>query len=358
MTPALDKARIIVAGAGVFGSSIALTLAQAGAQVVLADPAAQGDNASGVAAGMLAPAFEAVLDGPMAGRFDLLRAARDLWPEFAAGLGDVDIGLRRSGALWLAGDDLDAREQALRAIGATTRRLSPAQVRQRVPGAPSGQGGVYTGDDWRLSPGPALAALQAAARRLGVGSVAQSVTGLDGGVAQLSDGRLIPADGLVLATGADRSALVPELCGLQPIKGHILHYPAQGDRDGPTVRCAGGYIVGGSDGLHVGATMEAGLSDRAIDPAAVARLRAMGEGLFPALAALTPVARAAVRAATADGLPLVGPSARPGVYLAVGARRNGWLLAPLVARMTAAYLAGSDPGPHAPLFDSRRFAAV
>ena len=63
-----------------------------------------------------------------------------------------------------------------------------------------------------------------------------------------------------------------------------------------------------------------------------------------------------MRAATPDGLPLVGPSARAGVWLATGARRNGWLLAPLVARMLAAYLSDRDPGPYAGLLAPRRFA--
>ncbi|HYE45155.1 MAG TPA: FAD-dependent oxidoreductase, partial [Caulobacter sp.] len=67
--------------------------------------------------------------------------------------------------------------------------------------------------------------------------------------------------------------------------------------------------------------------------------------------------RTGIRGATPDGLPLVGPSVRPGVWLAMGARRNGWLLAPLVAAMTRAYLAGEDPGPWAPHLDARRFTA-
>ena len=54
--------RVLVAGAGAFGTAIALELARGGAEVVLADPAGVGDNASGAAAGMLAPAFEALLD--------------------------------------------------------------------------------------------------------------------------------------------------------------------------------------------------------------------------------------------------------------------------------------------------------
>ncbi|HWU14145.1 MAG TPA: D-amino-acid oxidase, partial [Caulobacter sp.] len=49
-------------------------------------------------------------------------------------------------------------------------------------------------------------------------------------------------------------------------------------------------------------------------------------------------------------------SAAPGVMLAVGARRNGWLLAPLVADLVAAYLKGDHPGPDAASLDARRFS--
>jgi len=357
VTSALRNARVIVAGAGVFGSAIAVALARAGARVVLADPAACGDNASGIAAGMLAPAFEAVLDPPMARRFELLREARDLWPGFAAGLGDADIGLRRTGAIWLddAAASLDALEERLEAVGARPLRMSAEAVRRRLPGV-AAKGGVYTGEDWRLSPGAVLKALQNAARQAGVELADTAVTGFDGEVCALGDRGAIGADRLVVATGAAMPGLAPELALLQPIKGQILSYPAVGDPDAPSVRCPGGYVAQGPDGVQVGATMEAGRNDREVDPAATARLRAVGEGLFPRLAGRTPIARAAVRAATPDGLPLVGPSSRPGVWLAVGARRNGWLLAPLVARMAVAHLGDGDPDPHPLLFAPRRYS--
>ena len=56
------RARVAVAGAGAIGSAAALTLARAGFDVTLFDPGSPGDNASGVAAGMLAPVAEAVFD--------------------------------------------------------------------------------------------------------------------------------------------------------------------------------------------------------------------------------------------------------------------------------------------------------
>jgi glycine oxidase len=107
-------ARIAVAGAGAFGSAIALALARAGLSVTVFDPAAPGDNASGVAAGMLAPVSEALFDEISAPHLDLLRRARDLWPDFVAGLG-VEIlkdGVRVEGdAAWL--DKIDARRAML-----------------------------------------------------------------------------------------------------------------------------------------------------------------------------------------------------------------------------------------------------
>jgi glycine oxidase len=45
------------------------------------------------------------------------------------------------------------------------------------------------------------------------------------------------------------------------------------------------------------------------------------------------------------------------VVLAVGARRNGWLLAPLVAQVVAACVTGRDAGPYAARLDPQRFAA-
>jgi len=52
---------------------------------------------------------------------------------------------------------------------------------------------------------------------------------------------------------------------------------------------------------------------------------------------------------------MVGFSARPRTVLATGARRNGWLLAPLVAKIVAACVTGRDPGPYGARLDPARF---
>lgn len=356
----LHNARVIVAGAGALGASVAFALAQAGARVILTDPAALAANASGVAAGMLAPAFEAVLDATSSDRFPLLHAARQLWPPFADRIGD--IGLRRSGAVWVdlpgAEPAIPGHAQRLEALGADAVLLSAEALLRRVPGLSRHAGpGLFTPEDWRLEPRTALGALRRGVLAAGGQIAAGSVSAFEPGLARFADGRVETADALVLATGPDLSDLAPELAAMAPIKGQILRYAeTRADDDRPIVRCRGGYAVPARDGLRIGATMEPGRSDRRIDAAAAAPLGRLSAELFPDLEGATFLAQAGVRAATPDGLPLVGPSERPGVYLATGARRNGWLLAPLVARMIAAYLAGRDPGPFEAVLAARRFA--
>jgi glycine oxidase len=362
--PDLTGARIVVAGAGAVGSTIAATLARRGAAILWVDPAAEGDNASGVAAGMLAPGFEATLDGGAAETFALLKMARDQWPVLLASLSDPDVGLWRGGALWLdlpdveglTAGDLKARFDAL---GAQAEALTAAMARDFVPSLPADlTRALYTPEDWSLDPLLALAALRKAATAAGAKIIRERIIGFEGDIVRLSDGRTLAADALVLATGADATPIAPETAQLTPIKGHILRQPLSDRRTGgPVLRGVGGYVSATASGVHVGATMEPGMSDRAVDPAVAEQLKAFGERLYPALVGADLQARTGVRAATPDGLPLVGPSSTPGVLLAMGMRRNGWLLAPLVAGMIAAYLTGDNPGPFAARLNPRRFEA-
>jgi len=336
-------ASVIVAGAGALGLSAALALAEAGCSVRVCDPSGE-PRASGVAAGMLAPVFEAALDSESAGDLDLLLAARNLWPALAARAG---VELDRSGAAavgseaWLA--DIRAR---LGRLGLRGAELPPAMLAELAPGIAADLGGILVREDWRLEPLPALAALRQAAEAAGVTFETARVRGRG------------EADWLVIATGADPGLrdLAPELGVLTPIKGQILRYfDRRGGRVSVSVRGEGAYAVPASDGLAIGATMETGVSDPAIDPAALAPLAAAAGRLFPTLADATFGVSAGIRAATPDGLPMVGPSRTAGVILAVGARRNGWLLAPLVARVVAACATGRDAGPYAARLDPLRF---
>ena len=335
-----SKATATVAGAGALGLSCALALADAGFAVTVCDPAPPFANASGVAGGMLAPVFEAVLDAEAAAHFDLLLAARDLWPALESRSG---VRLDRTGALAAGRRDwLQAVALGAARLGLPTTEVPHRTAEALAPGLAGGFETVLLNrEDWRLDARPALAALRGAAAGAGVVFRGAPATGRG------------DADLLIVATGA-AGGLAPEAEHLSPIKGHILR-SAPSRLGGVTVRGEGVYVTPADNGLAIGATMEPGMADPAPDPAKAAPLLALGASLFPALAKADCELQAGVRAATPDGLPLVGFSQAPGVLLATGARRNGWLLAPLVAQLIAALATGREAGPYAWRLDPRRF---
>jgi glycine oxidase len=319
-----------VAGAGAIGSLVALELARAGHRVTVIDPRGLGDNASGVAAGMLAPAFEALFDETSAGSFDLLAAARDAWLA-------LDIPLAREGALAVGTRaEAEAWAEGLQGHGAAHRLLGPVETGERAPALGAAHWSVFSAEDWRLEPLDALGRLRSAAEALGARFLSGEVIGLAAGQAELRDGRRIGADLLVVATGAGQAlaAVAPEISQVRPVKGHILRAAAAWPA-GPAIRAPGLYLCRTAGGVALGATMEAGLDDAMVDPGVAEGLLARGTALVPWLARFRWRASAGVRGATCDGLPLVGASHTPGVVLAVGARRNGWLLAPLIAAAVA-----------------------
>lgn len=336
--------RVTVAGAGVLGLTTALALADAGCRVTVVDPG--GPNASSVAAGMIAPVFEAVLDETARPHLDLLMAARDLWPALAERAG---IALDRSGAL-AVGDDawLDRIAATFRGLGAPFSDVGRLTIDGIAPGLqPAFQRGLLTREDWRVDVRPALDALWRSALEAGVTHSATSLQTRG------------DEDVLVVAAGYAPKLvkLAPEMSRLSPIKGHIVGFIDM-EGGGVCVRSPWGYGIRASSGLTFGATMEPGRDDADLDPAVFGDLLAGARSVFQTEESCASTAAAGVRAATPDGLPLVGWSeAEPGVILAAGARRNGWLLAPLVAQIVTACVTGRERGPYADRMDPARFRA-
>lgn len=346
---------IVVAGAGAIGGAIAYGLARAGHRVTVVDPAPIGGNASGIAAGMLAPAFETLFDKSSGESFELLAAARDLWPGLA---GEIGGGLIRGGALAVGPrGEVEAWAARLADFGARRQVLGPGEAAQMIPGLRPGDWAVFSPEDWRLDPLSTLRSLRSAAEGLGARFVAGEVVGWGAGRAEIDGAAALAADTLVVATGAARglAGVVPELQQLTPVKGHILRAAAPW-AEGPVVRAPGVYLCRRPGEAILGATMEPGRADTDIDAGVVAGLVARAERLAPGLGALAWRAAAGVRAASPDGLPLVGASRTADVILAVGARRNGWLLAPLMAEAVLAAVGGAESA-WAALFAPDRFGA-
>jgi glycine/D-amino acid oxidase-like deaminating enzyme len=87
----------------------------------------------------------------------------------------------------------------------------------------------------------------------------------------------------------------------------------------------------------VGATVEDAGFDEAVTASGVRHLLDNCERLVPSLRSAAFIeARAGLRPASSDELPIIGPSAMiRGVFYATGHFRNGVLLAPLTARLIA-----------------------
>lgn len=336
--PVSSSADVIVVGAGVLGLCTAATLAGRGLTATVIDPG--GTNASSVAAGMIAPAFESLADGDDPERARLFLGAREAWPDFAARFG---LPLYREGAAW-SGPDAARIAGRLTALGFAADADTDA---------------AFTPDDWRTDPVAALAALRAVG---GVTSVQAMVKAIapcsQNWQVTLRDDSTLSAGHLVIAAGAgvaflDLPPSVRALAGVvTPIRGQIGFLAgASNDR---TVRGPHGYIAPATGGRVIGATMEPGRTD--LDPdeeGGLALVRANTGSAVPGAQAVT--WRVGIRGATPDGLPLIGSAGLPGLWLALAPRRNGWLLGPLAGAIIADAVQGQPPGPQAAAFDPARF---
>ncbi len=329
---------VIVVGAGVLGLCTAAELAARGHAVTVIDPG--GPNASSVAAGMLAPALESLLENLTPEQAGLLKRARDLWPAFAEAHG---LALHREGAEWRGPD-----------VPAALVRLGRLGFEARVT-----KGGLITAEDWRIEPGAALATL---AGTPGLGLVRERVARVAGDACrwrvESEDGRIWAGSTLVLATGAaiaveglprPIAALVESI---QPIRGQLTQMALPGP--GRVVRAPGVYVAPSAGGVVVGATMEPGRRDLDPDPDEAKAKVAAGLALLGVEGEAGPT-RVGIRGATADGLPLAGASAEQGLFLALAPRRNGWLLGPLVAQVVADGIEGRPPHQDAAALDPLRF---
>lgn len=324
-----DRQRVTVAGAGVFGLAAALALIEGGFDVLVVDAALDAPNASSVAAGLLAPVGEAIFDQDAAAHYELMRQALRLWARFSARSG---VSLSDHGLI-LPND------------------AGPALSKLGLVAEARATGLFVQADPRVIEPPSALKALREAVEAGGGRLLARSVTAADWRAADLV---VLAAGPGPLGDSIRSLAGAPELRRLTPVKGQIAVLP-NGPVAGPTVRWPGGYLAPQPGGARVGATMEFGRCDTRVVPDAIDGLIAEAERHAPGLDTRGAFGQAGVRLQTADALPLVGPSSGARTLLATGARRNGWLFAPLVGRMIASYCKGEDPGPWAATLHPARF---
>ena len=336
--PLFNSQDILVVGAGVLGLCTAAELVRRGHAVTVVDPG--GLNASAVAAGMIAPAIESAVDDLSAEHAALLRRARDAWADFAAATG---VRLDHNPAEWRGGN-VEVLAARLAALG-----FEHAYEREA--------GRLITHEDWKVEPAQALAAMGRGVRMLEGRATALSRS--NGRWCVETAAGPVEADQVVLATGAGAGAA---LGGLPEAAAHLLALitPIRGQIGLVTerlvehvVRGPGAYVAPMGQGCVIGATMEAG--QRSLTPD-LERCAQMLDAAWSVLGQ-TPRPlqiewRAGVRGATPDGLPMAG-AVGDGLHLALGPRRNGWLLGPLVASVVVDEVEGRSS--KEPTLAPRRF---
>ena len=343
---------IVVIGAGVVGCAVAYELARRGASVQIVDDRPAGMGATQASAGVLAPYIEAREEGPL---LELTARSLDLFERFVARVtsaSGMPVMYRRTGTLDVAMDEetmgrfraasgaLATRGVAAELLDAKAARIEEPHLNCDILGGlliPS-QGFVAAAD---LTRALAAAARCHGARLIERGRVARISSSHGDLVVDTDRGTLI-GNGVVVAAGSWSGQIeiegVAARVPVRPVRGQLLQLAWNGPLLGRVIWSGRCYLVPWEDGtLLVGATVEeAGFDERATTVGVRDLIEAACELVPHVWSATFVAAKAGLRPASADELPVIGPSSVvPNIMYATGHYRNGVLLAPLTAELVA-----------------------
>lgn len=350
--------RILILGGGVIGLSCAYEALRRGFDVTVVEAGECGGQASGAAAGMLAPYSENI-EFPD----DFFRLCVDslqLYPDWQLSIKEVtgsNFEYTKSGSLYAVYHeaDLSAIEQRRNwqnEFGAKAEVVTGHALRTLEPEISSDViAALHSPVESHVHAPDYVKALEEACIRLGAkiheqcGQVTPELTA-EGIVVRCANGVTVSADRLVVCVGAWGGAL-EQTFGIRipiyPIRGQICAYDSPQKIVRHMVFCSQGYLVTKEHGqLVCGASEDLAGFDTSWTEKGISRLLTWNKRLFPDLEKLDPILRwAGLRPATQDGYPLIGelPTDRR-VIFACGHYRNGILLSPVTAKHVGDLLEG------------------
>jgi glycine oxidase ThiO len=350
---------VAVVGGGVIGCAVAFELARRGVDVSVWDGRSVGAGATQASAGILAPFIEAHEGGPL---LDLTVRGLYEYEEFVARVrrhSSTEFEFRRIGTIEVAENADAGRELKARTSGLQELQWLDAEALQKIePSVNAGAvGGLLCPQHGYVAVSDYVRAMKDAAETHGCvfrENTAVFAVRLAGGKCVLEVGgerKSVTVDRVVLSAGCWAGALDPleELRDrVRPIRGQLLHVGWPSSRVEHVLWGASCYIVPWTDGtLLIGATAEDVGFDERSTLAGISGLLVAATGLLPAIADATLLdVRVGLRPATADGLPIIGPSPSDSrVIYATGHFRNGVLLAPLTARLLADLIVDNTADP-------------
>jgi glycine oxidase len=343
---------VVVVGAGIVGCAAACELARRGVSVQIVDDRPAGMGATQASAGVLAPYIEAHEGHPL---LELTVRSLDLYDNFIAqlaGHGASTLRYRRSGTLEIAldADGLHRLEEAaasLRRRGVHARLLDAAGARSEEPHLSGAVvGGLLIPSHGYVSAAELTRALTAAARRHGAQLIERGrvrrIVSAGGDLRVETDRGSLAGNCVVLAAGSWSGQIVIEgveaRLPVRPVRGQLLQLAWPGPTLARVVWSERCYLVPWDDGtLLVGATVEeAGFDERTTTAGVRDLIEAAAEIVPHTWTAGFTAARAGLRPATPDEVPVIGLSGIvPNLVYATGHYRNGVLLAPLTAQLVA-----------------------
>jgi glycine oxidase len=370
-----DSTDIVVVGAGIVGCSIAFELSRRGASVRVVDDRPAGMGATQASAGMLAPFIESRENPRLT---ELTSRSLDLFDTFVSRVREASgrpVGYERSGTL-----DVALRHEALTALGDAYAALEARGVRASLLDAATVRseeplltgdvcGGLLIPAHGHVAAGQLTAALADACTRQGAAFV-------DGGrvrrIAAEGASALVetsrgPIRGrrVVLAAGTWSGQIdldgIDQAVPVRPVRGQLLQLRLAGPSPRRVLWSERCYLVPWADGaMLVGATVEdAGFDERTTAAGVHDLLEAACELVPHARDASFVAARAGLRPATPDQLPIIGlSSVLPPLVYACGHYRNGVLLAPVTAELVAKLILDGVEDPMLQLTSPRRFGAL
>jgi glycine oxidase len=343
---------VVVVGAGIIGCAVAYELARRGASVQIVDDRPAGMGATQASAGVLAPYIEAAEGNPL---LDLTVRSLELFDKFvtrASTVSGIDVAYRRNGTLDIATEEstlrrLEATALMLNRRGVGARLLDANEARAEEPHLSQGVlGGLLIPIQGFVAAGELTRALAAAARRHGAQLIehgrVRRISRAGNDLVVETDRGALTGNGVVMAAGSWSGQI--EIEGQQtrvpvrPVRGQLLHLAWTGARLRRVTWSERCYLVPWEDGtVLVGATVEeAGFDERTTTAAVRDLIEAASEIVPHAWAAGFVAARAGLRPATPDDLPVIGASSvLPNLMYATGHYRNGVLLSPLTAQLVA-----------------------
>jgi glycine oxidase len=340
---------VIVVGGGIIGCAVARELASRGARVRIFEARTVAAGATRASAGILAPYIEGHERGPL---FDLAVRSLAMYDDFIAQASEgsaVDVEYRRCGSLEIAADDAAADDfrRASGTAGDSLEWLSASDARQLEPALPDSiRGAILARSHGYVAVSSLTEALVWAALRHGAeletGRQVRAIRRQRNELEVIADdGATWTATHVVVASGSWSGQLEspdPAARVVRPVRGQLIQLAWTGRPLSHVIWGKDCYVVPWRDGtVLVGATVEeVGFDERTTAAGVRDLLDAACELLPEAWGATFLDARAGLRPATPDSLPIIGPSASvDGLVYATGHFRNGVLLAPLTAAIVA-----------------------